>query len=441
MPASVTRSVEKVFPFRDSDAAIRSVVILSLSIVLGIVTFLIVDSSDLPTGFIDIVALPGTLWVNIISSIMVVFIFSLVTLTIIDSVRSGSCFKFALKYLLYVYSGHLIAALLAIIIYLVFQASYEAPSNAGGSGVTFESLFDGYVSSITNTVVNFFSPNLFSAITSQHYATIIAYAILFGLTLHKLGYTGAESALTKSNVFFNSLVFDVALVIPSVVVFSKVYSSFSMNEFPLDTIMISFILGWVLLSFAIWPVFLYVSTKENPFKFLFNVQNAPIFAFATKSSITTVPITLTTVEKEMDVERYRRELLIPIGAVVNVPGSVFYGVLFSLISLKLFSEDGPSFGNFVYLLLFSPFVFAGLSGPASSLPITFSLVFMMDPSSAASLVMLMIPYEFFADSMRTALNTMADIFMLKLLGNSENSAVHAVEKVPEVPAPREETDV
>ncbi|KAL0215599.1 hypothetical protein P9112_007783 [Eukaryota sp. TZLM1-RC] len=436
MSSTVTRSVEKVFPFRDCDASVRSVVILLVSIILGIVTSLFIDKWDLPTGFIDIVSLPGTLWVNIISSIMVVFIFSLITLTIIDSVRSGNSFKFAFKYLVYVYSGHFISALLAILLFLLFQSSYEAPSIPDDLDSSLEPLFTNYVSSITNTVVNFFSPNLFFSITSQSYSTIITYAILFGLTLNRLGYTGAESSLARTNVFFNSLVFDVALVIPSVIVFSKVYSSFSTTVVPWDAVTISFILGWILLSFAIWPIIYFVFTRENPFKFLFRVQNAPIFAFATKSSITTVPISLTTVEKEIKVERYIRELLVPIGSVVNVPGSVFYGVLFSLISLKLFTEDGPSFGNFIYLLLFSPFVFTGLSGPGSSLPITFSLVSIINPLAAASLVLLFSPYEFFADSMRSALNTMADIFILKLVDNSDESTTNPLAKQPNLPPPR-----
>ncbi|KAL0239751.1 hypothetical protein GEMRC1_009859 [Eukaryota sp. GEM-RC1] len=437
---SLTRTAEKVFPFRDQDAAIRSVVILAVAILLGAVTSWVLTKWELSPDFLHLVELPGVVWSNIITSIIVFYILALIALNVIDVCRTGKNLNFTFRYLLYVYIGHTISAVLAVIVYFIFSSFYENPSFPSPDFAP-APLFTGYIDALTAVVRNFVRPSFLSTLVNHNFASIIFFSILFGVTIHRLSYTGTESILARTTVFFNSFVFDVSLLIPSIVVFSLVFTAFAGHELSWGPLTYSFIVGWVLLAVVIYPAFYWILTKDNPFKFLFKIQNSPIFAFATRSSITTVPITLSTMEKEMNIDRHVRELLVPVSAVLNVPGSVFYGVLFSLISLKLFG-DGPSFGNIVYLLLFGNLLFIGLSGATASFGLTFSLISVMSPECAPGFLT-MYTLEFFMDAMRSALNSMADFFVIAAVAKSLETSTKQINKltVPAIQAPKPRNDL
>ncbi|KAL0220318.1 hypothetical protein RCL1_000172 [Eukaryota sp. TZLM3-RCL] len=429
------RKIEKVFPFRDKDRSIRSIVVLCAAIVLGLITAAIGTKFDL-SAFLALVRLPGMVWKNIIESLMVLYVFASISLNIIDIVRSGKNVSFVLRYLLYTYIGNAFSAVLGVLIYFIFSAGFkDAPPVEFASGLL-DPVFTGYADSIVQIFSRFVSPNFFQVLTTPNYSALVFYAVLFGLTINRLSFTGAESVLARCTLFFNSMVFDVALLIPTVVVGSLVYVEYSSRTIPITAITVSFILGWLLLAFVLWPLMYWFLNKSNPFKFLFMVQNSPIFAFATSSSIATIPISLQTIEAHMNVERHVRELLVPIGSILNVPGSVFYGTLASLITLKLYG-DGPSFGNIMYVVIFGGVVFTGLSGvKGAAFKVAGSLVLSAGGENLlAGFVTVFLPLEFFMDSLRSALNSLADFFLIGTINNIESNVMLSMPSNLRAPIP------
>lgn len=74
-------------------------------------------------------------------------------------------------------------------------------------------------------------------------------------------------------------------------------------------------------ALVVYPVMLTVLGRLNPWRFLFKMRAAMMFAFSTASSNATLPVTLESVEKRVGVSNKVASFTIPLGATINMDGT------------------------------------------------------------------------------------------------------------------------
>ncbi len=100
------------------------------------------------------------------------------------------------------------------------------------------------------------------------------------------------------------------------------------------------VLGFVIILFVFYPLFVYVFGKGySPMKYLSGVKEAQIVAFSTSSSVATLPVTLRCAKEKLSVSDKIANFVIPVGATVNMNGSAIYQVIAVLFLAQFHGVD------------------------------------------------------------------------------------------------------
>ncbi len=78
---------------------------------------------------------------------------------------------------------------------------------------------------------------------------------------------------------------------------------------------------------------------QRPLRFLSDIRDAQLLAFSTDSSAATMPLSIQTAEEKLGVRPSIAQLVMPIGASVNMGGTALYQGLATLFMAQLFSID------------------------------------------------------------------------------------------------------
>lgn len=79
--------------------------------------------------------------------------------------------------------------------------------------------------------------------------------------------------------------------------------------------------------------------RQNPMRFLLNVREPLLLAFSTDSSAATMPVSIRTAEDKLAVRPSTSQLVIPIGATMNMGGTACYHGIATVFMAQLFGMD------------------------------------------------------------------------------------------------------
>jgi Na+/H+-dicarboxylate symporter len=82
--------------------------------------------------------------------------------------------------------------------------------------------------------------------------------------------------------------------------------------------------GLAVHAFITLPLILWVFTRRNPFRFMYQMSQALLTAFSTASSTATLPITMKCAVDKAKISRQSVEFVIPLGATINMDGTALY---------------------------------------------------------------------------------------------------------------------
>jgi Na+/H+-dicarboxylate symporter len=97
--------------------------------------------------------------------------------------------------------------------------------------------------------------------------------------------------------------------------------------------------------FLLMLVFLAIAVvlgRQRPWRFLADVRDAQLLAFSTDSSAATLPVSIETAEHKLRVRPSVAQLVLPIGASVNMGGTALYQGLATMFMAQLFGIDLPT---------------------------------------------------------------------------------------------------
>jgi Na+/H+-dicarboxylate symporter len=264
--------------------------------------------------------------------------------------------------------------------------------------------------------------NIFASFVSANFASVVIFAICFGVALGRVLHKRTGNAVAAGAVvdLFKELDL-VFLMMINWVIMATPFAVFSLivraigNQNDLATAFEN--VGYLVVATIVAMMFhflvvdvglLFFITKKNPFEYLAQVLPAQTMAFACASSAATIPMTLRCV-KSAGISESVARFVIPLGATINMDGGAIY---FPCACIWLAVLNGAEINAASYFLL----IIIATVGSAGTAPV---------PS--ASLVLIITAYntvfnaegtpdgfeyilaiDWFMDRLRTTLNVTGD---------------------------------
>ncbi|GAL12064.1 proton/glutamate symporter [Vibrio astriarenae] len=158
-------------------------------------------------------------------------------------------------------------------------------------------------------------------------------------------------------------------------------------------------------GFVVYPLMIQVFTKTSAKKFLSVMKKPQAVALSTSSSMATLPVTMNTVENELNVKNSTASFVLPLGATINMSGNAIYYGLVAIFFAQLFNID-LSMGAYIAIILTSTLGAVGQAGvPGPSFLVVAVLLAAGIPIEGLPLLFAL---DRIFDMIRTALNITGD---------------------------------
>lgn len=242
---------------------------------------------------------------------------------------------------------------------------------------------------------------------------LVSFATILGLALAKLGPKGKPLL-----AFFQSLS-DASMVItswliwisPVGILFLVASMMIEMEDFrvmlgQLGMYFLTVVLGIFIHGFITLPVIYTAITRKLPFRFLFNMGQAYITAFATASSSGTLPVTFQCLEEKNHIDTRVTRFVIPIGATINMDGTALYEAVAAIFIAQV-RGIALSIGQVVAISITATAAAIGAAGIPQAGLVTMVMVLDVVGLPAEDMT-LIIAVDWLLDRFRTMINVLGD---------------------------------
>lgn len=242
---------------------------------------------------------------------------------------------------------------------------------------------------------------------------LVSFATFLGLALSTLGARGKPLL-----DFFQSLS-DASMVItswliwisPVGILFLVASMMIEMEDFSVMLGQLGMYFGTVVLGifihgFIVLPVLYTVFTRRLPFRFLANMSQAYITAFATASSSGTLPVTFQCLEEKNKIDMRVTRFVIPIGATINMDGTALYEAVAAIFIAQV-RGLALSIGQVVAISITATAAAIGAAGIPQAGLVTMVMVLDVVGLPAEDMT-LIIAVDWLLDRFRTMINVLGD---------------------------------
>ena len=267
--------------------------------------------------------------------------------------------------------------------------------------------------------------NPFEALSQGKFLAIIVFAILFGLAARTL----LDSSKTESKV--KEAIETLLRVIDALQSVAFKLIDWVMEYFPFGVFVLTFvnftrggaqlfgpylrimlcvICGLLMMILVIYPLFLAIFCRENPYRVLFRLRRPVIVGFVTRSSSATLPITIQTMNNA-GVSPALTGFSLPLGSTINMDGVCVHLPVFVILAANIFGVP-LTLGKLVTLVVTVVFSSIGAGGIPSG---CIFLLFMIlenagfTPAQTASIVALAFGINPILDMFETSCNITGDM--------------------------------
>ena len=410
-----------------------------LGIIGGIVLFKLGEScsSALAEKIIQIIAPFGTVLISMLKMIVIpIIFFSLVSGSASLPIKKFG--KIGIFVLLWYFATSLFAAFFGCILALGLNPEMQNFSTLSGkfandvASMKMKGESGGGFAQFLNEL--FMNP--FQALAEGNFLPIIIFALLFGLAIRVLiDKNGEESEIGKSGNLLLQI-FDICQraafkIIDWIMEYFPVgvfaltavnFATYGAKLFmPYFQITICVIIGVLAMIFVIYPIFVGIFCRENPYKIIFKLKEAIFTAFLTRSSAATLPCSF----RVMDSLNIRRELSsfsLPLGATINMDGVCVHLPVFAILAVNIFGID-LSMWQLAILVISIVFALVGAGGiPGGSVFLLFMVLsnLGLDDAQTATIVALAIGINPLLDMFETACNVTGDNICTYIVGKKNS---------------------
>ncbi|GAB6066754.1 dicarboxylate/amino acid:cation symporter [Methylothermus subterraneus] len=257
--------------------------------------------------------------------------------------------------------------------------------------------------------------NLVAAMAKADLLPLIAFSILFACVLTVLGdkVHGLKIGIVQLNEAMLAFVLMIMKVAP-LGVFCLVAARFGEAQLQGNFGQVLAQTGWYVLTvlvglaahaFGVLAALLWGFTGRHPYHFMGQMAPALLTAFSTASSAATLPVTLESAVDRARVARQSAELVIPLGATVNMDGTALYEAVAAIFIAQL--ELELSFLQQMTVALTATLAAIGAAGIPEAGLVTLVMV-LGAVGLPVDYLGILLPVDWLLDRFRTAVNVWGD---------------------------------
>lgn len=380
--------------------------LIILSIALGIFCGVFFPKETIALSWV------GKLFINLLKLIVLPLIFCALVSAIasIGGIeRLGSIGSYTLGYVLVSVS---IAVIIGLTLLNVFQPGIGMPPSLILANALPTELKSVEFSSF---LLSLFPPNILAAAVRYEIMPIVFFSIVFALACISVGksaqpviefFTGLRSVLVKMIVWLMYLTpLGLLSLLGTAIAEASIQHLLLQSLRGMLTFITIFLCG-LLLQF-LWQIAVVTFVaRKNPKQFISSASNALLTAFATSSSMATLPVTLM-VAKEQNVSDDVARFVLPLATTINLAGTAMYEAVSALFFCQILGFDlsiPAQLGVFLTAILAG----MGATGIPEGGLVTMVMV-LRNVSVPTSAIGLLLPFDRILDRFRTMTNVWGDL--------------------------------
>lgn len=357
-------------------------------------------------------ALVGTIYANLISAMVVPLLFFSIIASITNLSGLVHIKAIGWKSVLFLLLNTLTATLLTLLIALPLHIGQGFSLDA----VSYEAKT---VPSATDTIVGLFPQNLTTSWTNNAVVPIIVFALIVAAAYNRLVQKQKETPSEKAvdvkpfkafvdatnSVLGNAVSWIVSFTPYAVVslIGRAVGRADVATLLPLVGVLIVAYVILALQFFGVESAFVAFIGKLSPARFFRGIAPAAVTAFTTQSSVGTIPVTISSLTKNLGVDEDVASFTAGLGANLGMPGCA--GMWPTLVALFALNATGTAFtpGQYVLLVLLTLVVSIGTVGVPGTATIT-ATALLAALGLPVETIALVAPISSIVDMGRTATN-------------------------------------
>jgi dicarboxylate/amino acid:cation (Na+ or H+) symporter, DAACS family len=264
-----------------------------------------------------------------------------------------------------------------------------------------------------STFVNIVPRNPVAAAADMDMLALIFFSLIFGAALTMIPKEKAKPVIDVLEGIGDAVIaiIDMAMKLAPYGVFGLIFvitSQFGWSILAqLSMYVVVVMLGLILHAAFGISALVKIFGKMNPITFWKSVDAPIITAFSTSSSMATLPTSIATAEKELDIQPKIAGFVLPLGATMNMNGTSLFEGVTVLFLAQVFGVE-LSFGSQIVVIILSVLTAVGAAGvPGGSLPLM--MLVMATVGVPPEGIAIILGVDRVLDMSRTTLNVCGDI--------------------------------
>lgn len=274
---------------------------------------------------------------------------------------------------------------------------------------------------LENLVLMLFTENLLGSMVEVNLLPIILFSIVFAGMMTTMG--ARSEIIANFVVAINDALMSFVLLLMKLApigIFCLVAGRFGKAQAEgqfLALLQIQFYYMFTVLSglfihaLITLPLILWVFTRRNPYRFMYQMSQAILTAFSTASSTATLPITMECAEINAGVSKRSTEFVLPLGATINMDGTALYEAAAAIFIAQAYAVVNPDFDlsmtQQITVAVTATLAAIGAAGIPEAGLVTM-LIVLNAVQLPLELIGLILPVDWLLDRFRTAVNAFGD---------------------------------
>ncbi|RYP88472.1 hypothetical protein DL770_004636 [Monosporascus sp. CRB-9-2] len=406
---------------KEAGSAAQIIIAAIIAIAIGMAVVSTVE--EVPQAAIDILGIPGNLWLRSLQAVVLPLICTAIIIAIQRLKEMSAKGAKLAKWTIWWYIGTTLLAIVhsTILTGLVWSKQFQPVSedSLAVSEEDQETIEERREYTISQTVVNLFesfiTDNIVSSFADSSLLAVLVMATVVGFLLKRewsiLKAVHEIEAMTTVVITFLIKCAPIGvffLILPNL--FQLNLATMGAN---LGFLIAGALVGMLIHLGVVLPALYFIFARENPYAMWIKCSPAWITAWGSASSAATLPVTIRTVRARGVCETVAR-FTCPLGCLINMDGTAIY---FPVVVVFLAETQGMSLNpaQYVIVCLLSTLASIGTTPiPSSSLVLTVMIAQSVNVP-VTGMYAVVVAIDWFLDRFRTATNVSGDLLAARVL--------------------------
>lgn len=282
----------------------------------------------------------GTLFLNMIKMIIVPLVFSSLVVGAASIGDPKTLGRIGGKTVIY----YLLTTSVAVSIGLLLGTIMK-PGNGLSIPVAVAAAETVVAPSVLDSLLNIIPSNPLKGLVEGNILQVIAFALFLGI--------GCTFLPKEKSAPFINLFDSIAEIMYKITGFIMWFAPFGVfglivpvvSEYgmdvlkPLSMVILAVYIGCIVHSVLVYSTAVRIFAKISPMRFFKGIAPAAVTAFSTASSSGTLPVTITSVRKNLGVSEKIASFVLPLGATINMDGTALYQGVCALFIAQVYGVD------------------------------------------------------------------------------------------------------